>query len=305
MRQFAVVALLAALSAMACDAPAPPPSPRVIRMAMHPLQSGRVGVALTQAIAAAIPDTTLEIQEFERGKDLVAAVQAGESDFAFTYADMTYLAFVGQLGDPPFDRLRGIAVLNTNPIYLIVGAGSAIRDVGDLRGRRVSLGLEGSVTAVTSQIFLTGLHTEVHRSFEPFGDAVTSLGDGGVDAIFAVGSYPLEPLRKAVSAGARVVSLPEGTVDRIRREHPFLRTVVIPAGMYGDQAVLTVGTDRLLICREGLDADLVYQFTKAFFQALPQLSLLDTPLQRMNVEEASATPVPLHPGAAQYYRDQE
>jgi TRAP-type uncharacterized transport system substrate-binding protein len=50
---------------------------------------------------------------------------------------------------------------------------------------------------------------------------------------------------------------------------------------------------------------LVYGVTKAFFQALPELSAFDTPpLRQMNTEDASATPIPLHEGAARYYREQ-
>ena len=305
MRRHAWAGLLIALLAASCASPPAPPAPRPITVAMHPLQSGRIGAELIRVIAAALPGTTVRVKEIERGAELVAAVHDGTADFAFTYADITYLAFVGQLGHPALDRIRGVAVLNANPIYLIVRDDAPIADVDDLSGRRVSLGLEGSVTAVTSQIFLDGLHMNVAASYEPFADAVQRLERRTLDAIFAVGSFPLEPLQRAVSDGIRVVSLPKHTVERIRAEHPFLRTIVVPRGMYGSTPVLTVGTDRLLICREGVDTEIVYRFTKAFFQALPRLSLLDTPLQRMNVEEASATPVPLHPGAARYFREQE
>ena len=68
---------------------------------------------------------------------------------------------------------------------------------------------------------------------------------------------------------------------------------------------LTIGLDGLLVCRSGLDTDMVYGVTKAFFQALPELSAFDAPpLRQMNPEDASATPIPLHEGAARYYREQ-
>jgi len=48
----------------------------------------------------------------------------------------------------------------------------------------------------------------------------------------------------------------------------------------------------------------VYEITKAFFKALPDLSLVYPPLRHMNAEDAPATLIPLHEGAARYYREQ-
>jgi TRAP-type uncharacterized transport system substrate-binding protein len=75
--------------------------------------------------------------------------------------------------------------------------------------------------------------------------------------------------------------------------------------VYNDQTVLTVGIDRLLLCREGLDREVAYRVTRTFFELLPDLSSADQQLRQMNVEAAPATAVPLHEGAARYYREQE
>jgi hypothetical protein len=81
--------------------------------------------------------------------------------------------------------------------------------------------------------------------------------------------------------------------------------MVIPRDLARGAPGLTIGLDGLLVCRSGLDPDIVYGVTKAFFQALPDLSAFDTPrLRQMNPEDASATPIPLHEGAARYYREQ-
>jgi len=95
------------------------------------------------------------------------------------------------------------------------------------------------------------------------------------------------------------------TIVRLQQRNPFLRGMVIPRDLARGDPGLTIGLDGLLVCRSGLDADLVYGVTKAFFQALPELSAFDTPpLRQMNTEDASATPIPLHEGAARYYREQ-
>ena len=59
-----------------------------------------------------------------------------------------------------------------------------------------------------------------------------------------------------------------------------------------------------MVCRSGLDDDLVYAITRAFFGSLPDLSMAFPPFRQMNAEDAPATPIPLHEGAARYYREQ-
>ena len=59
----------------------------------------------------------------------------------------------------------------------------------------------------------------------------------------------------------------------------------------------------LLICRADLDETLVYQLTRAFFEALPQLARAHPAAGLIDPELAPATPIPLHPGAARYYKE--
>jgi len=96
----------------------------------------------------------------------------------------------------------------------------------------------------------------------------------------------------------------QASIARLHRNYPFMRGMVIPSAEFGNGPMLTIALDRLVICRAGLDEDLVYGVTKALFQSLPDLSTLDTALRQMNAEDAPATPIPLHEGAARYYREQ-
>jgi len=67
----------------------------------------------------------------------------------------------------------------------------------------------------------------------------------------------------------------------------------------------TIGVDSLLICRKDLDESIVYDLTKHFFEALPALSSSLDALRFMDLDESPATPIPLHDGAARYYRERE
>jgi TRAP-type uncharacterized transport system substrate-binding protein len=64
--------------------------------------------------------------------------------------------------------------------------------------------------------------------------------------------------------------------------------------------VHTVGVDLLLVCRADLDKNLVYEVTRAYFEDTPENIRRQTDPQR-----APAVVIPLHPGAARYYRERE
>ena len=61
----------------------------------------------------------------------------------------------------------------------------------------------------------------------------------------------------------------------------------------------------VVVCREDLDESLVYALTAQLFEAFPRLSGVEANLRFLNLDEAPATPIPLHAGAARYFRERE
>jgi uncharacterized protein len=297
---------IAALTVAACAPEAASTRPRrTLVFWILPVQAPVLSATLAKAFAVELPDVEVQFVEPAPGRTFEAALQKGEADVTILFADMAYLGFIGQLGDEPYDRLRGIATLNPNPLYLVARRGSAIRDLKDLHGRRVGIGRPGASTAVTARAVLDTFDLDVKVSNSSVSEATAAMKSGQLDALFIGGVSAAEQVRAAMAAGGEVVPFAPGTISQLQRRHPFLRGMVIRRDLASGAAGLTIGLDGLLVCRSGLDADLVYGVTKAFFQALPDLSAFDTPpLRQMNPEDASATPIPLHEGAARYYREQ-
>jgi TRAP transporter TAXI family solute receptor len=222
------------------------------------------------------------------------------------------MAYVGQLAEDStrLDRLRGIAVLQLTPVQVVVRSDSGIKAIQHLRGRRVATGPPGSGTALTSELLMRAFGIQPHQveiETLPFNEATRRLVAGTLDATFVSAGYPSEAVELAARAGARLLAVDGAGVMRLRNEYPFLRFTFVPGGTYPGHrdAIPTIGVDTLLLCRSDLNEDLVYELTKAFFEVLPQLSTERTSLQLMDVDRASATPIPLHRGAARYYRERE
>jgi TRAP transporter TAXI family solute receptor len=254
---------------------------------------------------------TLDARASSGAVSNVEAIQRGTADVGFTFADLAYVAFnTGLAGSPRFDRLRAVATLQLTPVHLVVGAHSGIDRVDALRGRRVGVGMPGSGTALTAELVLgmfgiplSALDTEGL----PFDEAARRVADGSLDAMFDAAIYPVDAVRFATAAGARLLPISGAPVDHLRREYPFFAPTVIPRRAYAGvaTAVHTIGIESVLVCRRDLPEMIVYALTEQFFSALPSLSASLEALRFMDLAESPATPIPLHDGAARYFRERE
>jgi len=271
-----------------------------------------LGESLARAYEGSFESVTFQVNPTAGAVTNVEAIQHDAADLGFAFADVAYMAYVGRLGGAAraFDRLRGIAVLQLTPVHLVVGRDSRIRDVGHLRGRRIGVGPPGSGTALTAGLILQAFgiaETAVHVEQLQFNDAAARLVNGTLDAMFDTAIYPAESVTVAAQAGARLLPIAGPPIERLRHDYPFLRVTMIPRNIYpgvGD-TVRTIGVDSLLVCRRDLDERLVYDLTRRFFEALPSLSSSQGAIRFMDLDQAPATPIPLHDGAARFYRERE
>ena len=306
----AILAVAVGLAVAGCR-PAPPAAVRArVRLTTGTPGAGfyPLGQSLVDALQTNLPDLIIDHRESTGSVSNVGVLQSGDADVGLAYADVAYIAFVGGLEGRParFDHLRGIAVLHLAPVHLVVGATSGIRDVSGLRGRRVGVGTPGSGTALTAKLVLMAFGMDpasVQAKPLRYNDAAAQLTAGELDAMFVIGADPTESVQAGTRAGARLLPLIGPAIDRLRHDYPFFQATVVAANAYQGQPapVRTIGVDNLLLCREGLDEELVYSLTSGLFEMLPSLPLLRT----MDLEQAPAVPIPLHDGAARFYRERE
>jgi hypothetical protein len=272
-----------------------------------------LGIALAESYQQRIPGVRSEAVSTVASVFNVQAIQDGHADVGFAQGDVAYVAYKrGTTGDwRPYTRLRAMAVLYVNAVHIIAARESGIGRISDLRGRRVGVGAAASGTEVAARIIIEGhglRYSDVRPSFLSFTETAGGMRAHALDAGFIVSSYPVAALVAPAVAGAvRLVPVERAAIDRIRAQYPFFKPIVIPRGTYLDQTadVQTIGVDNLLVCREDLPEELVYWMTRTLFESLPDLARVHASAKSIDVELAPTTPIPLHPGAARYYRERE
>jgi len=267
---------------------------------------------LANFYGARLPDMTFSLRQGSSGMLAnVDYLQSGIGDVTFTQSDIAYTALTkGTESNPtPHTNLRGLAVTWMVALHLVVGPRMNFHNLNDLRGKRVGIGLPGGGTGVTAQIILaqSGLLSDVELVRVPPTQVASHLAGGTIDAEFITGSYPADLVTAALAApGTRLVSIQGSGISDLKANYPFLRPMVIPANTYGHhEDIHTVGVDILLICRENLNEEIVYRMLATFFDGIQDLARRQPVFRSVSLSQAPATTIPLHPGAARFYRERE
>lgn len=250
----------------------------------------------------------------EGAVDNLIAVNRGDVESGLAQSDVTAAAVKG---DGPFHRLgpqshvRVIASLFAEQVHLVVAAKSRIGGVAGLRGKRVSLGSDGSGVGITAREILSAYQvpeTALKATHDDVFNAATLMKAGKLDAFFAVGGVPLDPVSDLVAHGqARLAPIDGPGRDRLLKAVPSISAATIPAGTYGSNALVqTVSARALWVVRDSEPDALVYGITRALFNPGNYGALAASHPSAREIGLATASlspPAPLHPGAARFYSE--
>lgn len=271
---------------------------------------GPFSEALVRGYNELMPELRIELVDTPGSVRNLEALENGMVDLGLAQAGIAYMAYNGRLPDShqPLRNIRGMAVLNSSTVHLLVHPRSGVASINDLNGLRVGIGPVGTGSAVTSELLLSPYAARAPRTVGvAAGQTADMLLAGGLDAAFTISGIPHDEVGRATRDGARLLHVNGPAIDRLRSTYPFLRWAVIPAGTYANQRepVQTLSIDVVLLARKDLDDSLVRRLTAGLFQMLPRLSSELDFLRAMDPERAPATPIPLHRGATLYYRERE
>lgn len=241
----------------------------------------------------------------------VLAVEAGTTDSGLAQSNIVADAAAGH-GDfrARQSHIRVIASLFSEPVQLVVAADSKIESVRDLRGKRVSLGSEGSGVGAVARAVLAAYGVpewRIKASREPYDVSADLLRKKRLDAFFFLGAAPAPLIGDLFAHGAvRLVPIDGTGRQRLLRRVPSLAAATVPQGAYpGEGAVETVSSRTLWIVRDSVSPDVVYGLLRALFHPANRALLdADGPAARhINLDDATTgLTAPLHDGAVRFYR---
>jgi TRAP transporter TAXI family solute receptor len=250
----------------------------------------------------------------EGAADNVIAVNNGDVESGLSQSDVVAAAVKGQ---GPFRRLgpqkhvRVIASLFSEQVHLVVSTKSKIKSIADLKGKRVSLGSDGSGVSITAREILAAWRipeSAMKTAHEDVFNAAALMNQGKLDAFFAVGGVPLDAVGDLITHGtARLLPIDGPGRDRLLKTVPSLSPASIAAGAYaGSGEIETVSARALWVVGDSEPEALIYDITRALFNPGNYNALAASHPSAREIGLATAAllpPAPLHPGAARFYSE--
>ena len=272
-----------------------------------------LGGAIARIYTENLPGINVSAQSTGGSLFNCGAVERGQADVGFTMADVAYQAYhQGTDVQPePYQRLRAMVPLYDNVVQLVTYRESSIETAADLRGKRVGVGAPGSGTEFNARRVLEGYglgYDDLEADYLSFSEIVQQLKNQTIDAGFINASYPVSAIMDLdASVGVKLVPIDAEKAEVIRGLDPNYFPTLLPGGTYKSMPddLPTIGVSNLLVCREGLEEDLVYELTKLIYEKRSELEATHQAAGRLSLERWRDVTIPLHPGAERFFREQE
>ena len=238
-------------------------------------------------------------------------LDAGAVQLGFSQSDVMSYAYKGTNLFEESGAVGSFSVVAA--LYMeqvqIVTMNPDIKSVADLAGKNVSIGASGSGVYFNA-LDVLGAYGLTEDDIKPqylnFADSADNLKDGKIDAAFIVAGAPTTAITD-LSTGGQVylVSLDDEHADQLIAKSPYYSKYTIPADVYGTpEDVTTVAVGAIVIARDDVAEDDIYNFTSAIFENLDEVSAAHAKGAELSLEFAtSITDVPYHPGAAKYFAE--
>jgi hypothetical protein len=181
------------------------------------------------------------------------------------------------------------------------------------KGKTVAMGKENSGTLGSNTVLLTGLGFDFGADFDfiyaGYGPSVDAMANGQAVAAGLPAGPPTSAITKLMSTNEGKFTLLTVTTEEAAKMdggRNLWTPYTIAAGTYPGQTadVTTIAQPNFLAVNADVDENHVYLLTKTIYENLAFLQAIHPATKVMNVEAAMAgLPVPLHPGAARYYKE--
>ena len=240
----------------------------------------------------------------------VDMLQKGEVNFAILQGLFGSMAWQGKAkyDGQPKKNLRSITMLWQNVEQFTIRKEFAktgnINDLKNLYGERFSIGGRSSGSRVSAETIMSSLDV----GYTP---SSTALQDGKIDGMNTPSGPPTSAVTNAFASigndKIKVLDFNEKDLKKINDNYPVWTPFNIKAGTYPGQTkdINTIAQPNLLVVTKDTPEETVYLLTKTIYENLPFLNTVHKATKAMSIDKAIAgLPMPLHPGAARFYKEQ-
>ena len=250
----------------------------------------------------------------------VDMIDKGEVDFAILQGLFGSMAWQGKAKyeGKPRKNLRSVTMLWQNVEQFTVKKEYAktgnIMDLKNLYGKKFSIGGRNSGSRVSAETIMKSLGIDYNKmdlQYLGYTPSSTALQDGKIVGMNTPAGTPTSAVTNAFATiGAdnlKILEFNSDNLKAIQKNWPVWTPFTIKSGTYPGlkEDVHTIAQPNLLVVTKDTPEETVYLLTKTIYENLPFLNTVHKATKAMSLKKAiDGLPMPLHPGAAKYYKEQ-
>ena len=278
-----------------------------------------VGVALATLVSANLEsEFSLSAISSAGSLENVKLLRDNQAQFATMLSIFATWAYEGE--GPimnPQSHMRSVTALWPNVEHLLLQSDfvtdGTFKDMGNLDGERISIGMRNSGAEITGFYILEKLgidyENDLSVAYLGYGPSADALQDGNIVGLNAPGGPPMAAITRAHALlGDRLtmLSINQEELDAINAEYPIWDFYDLPAETYPSQSetVRTAASSNVLVARDDVPENIVYELTKLIWENLAVLREIHGATRSMDFEQAlRGVTIPLHEGALRFYEE--
>ena len=281
---------------------------------------GSTGQVLQAGIAALVskylPNLKCSAITTQGSMENVRLMAQKEIEFASINSDASYAAFKGTGAfKKPIVNYQMFSAYSNQCVFVTL-KGSGIEKIEDLKGRRVSVGPQGSGAMDLAYSVLKygyDLWDKIDKVFMSYSDQVEALKDGTIDAMVAHlnSGYPASYFAEldATNKNLHIMGESEEALKRIQSVQPFQMIEKISPSPYLtnlDRDIYAMTNYNATYARPDISEEIVYAYMKTLFDHCTEVDAYHRQGKNIRPELAVRgifAGMPVHPGAARYYKE--
>ncbi len=243
----------------------------------------------------------------------INTIKNGELDFGIAQSDVVYQAANGtkKFEGKPVKKLRSVMAIYPELFTLVTRKEAGIKNITDIKGKRINLGNPGSGNEATALSMFKALGmSKADLGFAGVlkaGEAPDALRDNKIDGYFYMVGHPTANIKDASnSVDIAITPINGEKIDAFVKANPYFAQADVPAGLYKgvDEAVPTFGVKAVLVTSTDVSDKAVYTLVKAILENFDDFKKLHPAYANITKESLlDGLSAPLHEGAKKYFKE--
>ena len=185
-----------------------------------------------------VEDFTVKAQTSAGSVENLRKPNAGRQQMGVVYSGHVWLGRNGKMKNDTkkYENVLAVAWLYGAPAQMVVRAGSGIKSVKDLAGKKVGVGNAGSGAFANCELFFThmGIWDKIERNAMGYNDAAAAFGNKQLDAFWLFTAFPSGAV--IMAAQTNDIALLDLDADAkasgFYDKYPYFGKLAVPAGTY-------------------------------------------------------------------------